>query len=311
LLLLEDIKMMAEDDYGYSKTTVLGFIIIGIVIGGGIGFGLSIIFNPNSQQGFAASIDVKGSDTLLELASAWAENYTDQNPAIIMTISGGGTGTGIASLISGTIDIATASRPAKASEIANAQALGIDLVEHIMVIDGIAIITNPSTAIFNITYELLKGIYNGSITNWNQVNSSYSGVIVPYSRQSTSGTYAYFQEEVMENDDYAPSVLQLAGNADLINAIISDINGIAYVGAAYVEAAGSSVNVVRVNDPSNPSNYYLPTNENVKNFYYPIARYLYYYTNGKPKGYVQAYVSWCQSPEGQQIAELEGYVAAY
>ncbi|MHA1409471.1 MAG: phosphate ABC transporter substrate-binding protein [Candidatus Odinarchaeia archaeon] len=304
--------MADEEDLKYSKRNNWAFLILGIIIGAGIGAGISFVLNPGgSSGGFNGSVDIKGSDTLLELASVWAMNYSSQNPGVILTVSGGGSGTGIAALIAGTIDIATASRTAKPSEIEDAQSKGITLTKHVIVLDGIAIITNPSKPIWNITYEKLRGIFNGTITDWSQVNATYSGIIIPYSRQSTSGTYAYFQEEVMKNDDYGANVQQLAGNTDIINAVIHDSSGIGYVSAAYIEAAGSSINVVRVNNPDNIDEYYLPTAQNIRNLNYPISRYLYFYTNGMPTGYIQAFITWCQSPIGQSIAEEHGYVSIY
>lgn len=304
--------MMPEEQVGYGKTILILALVIGVGIGAGTIFGVNTLLSPPSQNQttFSATIALKGSDTLLELARAWADNYTKQNPGIIITVAGGGTGTGIAALINGQVDIATASRPAKSSEIADATAAGVTLIQHIVVIDGIAIITNPAKPINNITFDLLRGIYNGTITNWNQVNSTYSGVIKPYGRQSTSGTYAYFQEHVMLNDDYAATVQQLAGNSDIIYAVALDENGIGYVGAAYAEAA-TGVHIVAVNDPAHPDQYYWPTPDNIRAFTYPIARFLYLYTNGYPTGYIQAFISWCQSPQGQAVALSKGYVPVF
>ncbi|MEM4206869.1 MAG: phosphate ABC transporter substrate-binding protein [Nitrososphaerota archaeon] len=304
--------MMTEEQVGYGKAILILALVIGVGIGAGTVFGVNTLLTPSAQNQptFTATINVKGSDTLLELARAWADNYTTQNPGITITVAGGGTGTGIAALINGQVDIATASRPAKSSEIAQAAAAGVTLVKHTVTIDGIAIITNPAKPITNITFDLLRGIYNGTITNWNQVNSSYSGIIKLYGRQSTSGTYAYFQEHVMQNDDYAPTVQQLAGNSDIIYAVSLDVDGIGYVGATYAEAA-TGIHIVAVNDPTHPDQYYLPTIDNIRTFTYPIARYLYLYTNGYPTGYVQAFISWCQSVQGQAVALSKGYVPIY
>ncbi|WEU41113.1 MAG: phosphate ABC transporter substrate-binding protein [Candidatus Odinarchaeum yellowstonii] len=305
--------MMPSEQIGYGKAFLILALVIGVGVGAGTVYGVTTLLAPAQDQNvntFSTTINIKGSDTLLELMRAWGENYTAQNPGVTLTVAGGGSGTGIAALINKQIDIATASRPAKASEIADAAAVGVTLVQHKVVIDGIAIITNPAKPISNITFDLLRGIYNGTITDWSQVNSSYSGLIKPYGRQSTSGTYAYFQEHVMKNDDYAPSVQQLAGNSDIIYAVAHDANGIGYVGAAYAEAA-SGIHIVAVNDPNDPVSYYLPTIDNIRTFTYPIARFLYLYTDGYPTGYIQAFIAWCQSPQGQAIALQKGYVPLY
>jgi len=303
--------MMPNEQIGYGKAFLILALVVGVGIGAGTLYGVTTLLAPSQDQNtFSTTLDIKGSDTLLELARAWSENYTTQNPGVTITVAGGGSGTGIAALINGQIDIATASRPAKASEIADAAAVGVTLVQHTVVIDGIAIITNPAIPISNITFELLRGIYNGTITDWSQVNSTYSGLIKPYGRQSTSGTYAYFQEHVMKNDDYASSVQQLAGNSDIIYAVAHDSKGIGYVGAAYAEAA-TGIHLVAVNDPANPDSFYLPTIDNIRTFTYPIARYLYLYTNGQPTGYIQAFITWCQSPQGQAVALAKGYVPAF
>ncbi|MHA1754440.1 MAG: PstS family phosphate ABC transporter substrate-binding protein [Candidatus Odinarchaeia archaeon] len=307
-----DEEFIEYEEITYTKAALITVLIIGLGIGLSAGwFAGSFFSSSQTNSTFSTVINIKGSDTLLEVTQFWVSNYTTQNKDVIINLAGGGTGTGISALISGTADIATASRLAKTDEIALAETLGKTLIAHSVLVDGIAIITNLDVGQTNITYNQLRGIFNGSINYWDEINSSLSHTqIVTYGRQSTSGTYAYFQEEVMENDDYRSDMNQLLGNQQIIIAVSQQSGSIGYVGASYIHGNEDIINVLAVSRTGLNSAVY-PTKESIKNLSYPISRYLYMYTLGYPTGYIQAFITWCQSPQGQEIAEQRGYVAIY
>jgi phosphate transport system substrate-binding protein len=256
----------------------------------------------------AGRIDQKGSDTLLLLAQRWAEDFM-QKPEyseVLISVSGGGSGTGIAALINGEIDIADSSREIKQSEIDQAKANGVDPVEWKVAMDGITIIVNPQNPISELTIEQLAVIYQGNVTNWKEVGGT-DGRIITYGRQSNSGTYVYFKEHVLGNKDYRNDVQALNGNADIAEAVARDKNGIGYVGLGYAEQSGGSVEIVNVKkDPSSPA--VTPSVQTITDGSYPIARFLYVYTNGIPDGAGAEYLKFILSEEGQNIAEEVGFI---
>ena len=253
-------------------------------------------------------IKQKGSDTMLELAQIWAEEYTKVNDNVTLSISGGGSGTGIAQLINGQIDIADASREIKAREIADAESKGVTPVEYKTCIDGIAVIINKNINIHEMSFTQLRSIYNGTINNWNLVDGPDLKITV-YGRQSNSGTYVFFQEEVLENDDYRTDMQPLNGNAQIVDAVAGDDEGIGYVGVSYAENRASDVKILKIKEKENTTAY-LPTIENITTGDYPISRYLYIYTNGNPTGEIASYIHWIlDSDGGQKIAENLGFIS--
>ena len=300
---------MDEFQVGFGKRMLI-FIFI-CALGGGFlgGFFLGAYLGPGGG-GFTAQISIEGSNTLFELEQTWASYYMQDNPGVSIVVGGAGTSVGLSQLINGIVDIAAASRLPKSSEYDLAASRGVTLHVTPVCIDGIVIVVHPSNPITNISFSFLRGIYNGSITQWGQVNStlSYLGKITAYSRDPSSGTYSYFQEHVMMNDDYSSTVQPLAGNSAIISAVAADPTGIGYVGAAYAQT--TSVKVVPVNDPDSGIPVE-PGFENIKSFTYPIARYLYVVTNGVPHGYISAYIDWCLGPQGQVIANMTGYMPVY
>ena len=252
-------------------------------------------------------IKQKGSDTMLELAQIWAEEYVKINHNVTISISGGGSGTGIAQLINNQIDIADASRPIKQNELDNAKSKGVIPVEFRTCIDGIAIITNKNLKINEISINELRGIYNGSIKNWKNINGPNLKITV-YGRQSNSGTFAFFQEYVLKNDDYRVDMQPLNGNAQIVDAVIGDEEGIGYVGIAYAEKRSDELNILKVKKSINEQGI-LPTIENITTGSYPISRYLYIYTNGNPTGEIADYVKWILNRfGGQRVVENLGFV---
>ena len=266
---------------------------------------LAILFASSGST--RTKIKQKGSDTMLEIAQIWAEEYVKVNDNVTLSVSGGGSGTGIAQMINGQIDIADASRPIKEYEIAIAQTQGIVPVEFRTCLDGIAVITNNNINISEISFIQLRSIYNGTIKNWNELGGPNLKITV-YGRQSNSGTYVFFQENVLDNDDYRTDMQPLNGNSQIVDAVAGDDEGIGYVGVAYAENRASELNILKVKEDENASAF-LPTMENIATGEYPISRYLYIYTNDNPTGEIAQYVRWILDESGgQKVAEDLGFI---
>lgn len=252
-------------------------------------------------------IKQKGSDTMLELVQIWAEEYVKINDNATISVSGGGSGTGIAQLINGQIDIADASRPIKSHEIIQAKSQGVIPVEFRTCLDGIAIITNKNIDISEISFSQLRGIYNGTILNWDDIGGPSLKITV-YGRQSNSGTYVFLQEYVLDNNDYRTDMQPLNGNAQIVDAVIGDNEGIGYVGVAYAENRADELNILKVKE-EDPMMAFLPTIENIASGDYPISRYLYIYTKGNPAGEIARYIQWILDKDGgQKVAEELGFI---
>lgn len=277
-------------------------IIIMAVIGA-----LVLSQNDDGDQTQSTVIKQKGSDTMLELCQIWAEEYNAENAAVEVEISGGGSGTGISALINKQVDIAQASRQIKASEMTAAQANGVDPVEFRVAIDGIAVITYHDNPVSVLTKEQLRGIYNGIITNWNQVGGNDESITL-YGRQSSSGTYVYFQEDILGTENYSVNMNMLTGNSAIVNAVQGDEGGIGYVGLGYaVEATG--INILGLKETATDPVYSPIDEESVLNGDYVLARYLYIYTDGTPSDQIGHWMSWVLSADGGQaiVTELGFY----
>ncbi len=281
-----------------KRSALITIGMIGIVVVAGIA-AVALSGGPGSE-----TINQKGSDTMLELAQNWAENFHDDQPSISVIVSGGGSSVGIQALISKNTDVADASREIKQSEMDQALANRVSPVEFKVALDGIAIIVHQVNPTGVLTIDQLRGIYNGTYTDWNQLGGP-DRTIVAYGRQSTSGTYAYFQEVVLRNADYRTDMNQMTGNSAIVNAVEGDVGGIGYVGIGYAESStGISIVDLKKNETA-PA--YSPLNDTaVLAFDYPLARYLYVYTDGTPVGALRTYISWILD-EGQTIAQQIGY----
>jgi phosphate transport system substrate-binding protein len=284
-----------------SKTSYIIIIAVSLVIVAAGGYYWVTTQPPSTVQ-----IQQKGSDTLLVLAQNWAEYYILDNSNVEIVVSGGGSGTGISALINKQIDIADASRQIKQTEIDAAKEVDVNPVEWKVALDGISLIVNSENPVDELSYNQLRGIYNGSITNWSEVGGIDAPVIT-YGRQSTSGTYVYFNEEVLDEDDYRADMNQMAGNADIVEAVINDPNGIGYVGVAYAEARKDELKIASVKRQAT-SQAYQPTSVDIANGNYPVSRYLYVYTNGIPEGAVKDYIKFMLSSEGQGVVVEVGYI---
>ncbi|HEY3371080.1 MAG TPA: phosphate ABC transporter substrate-binding protein [Prolixibacteraceae bacterium] len=246
-------------------------------------------------------ITVKGSDTMVILAQRWAEVYMKTNPNTSIQVTGGGSGTGISALINGATDIANASRKMKLTEKEKLKSRYNTLgVEVACAKDGITIYLHPTNKVKELTIKQLSEIFKGNITNWKEVGGADADIKL-YGRENSSGTYVFFQENVVKGD-YASSCQTLPGTAAVVNAVKKDPNAIGYGGAAYAEG----IEICKVKKDEN-SPAYEASAETIKNNQYPITRFLYMYLKNKPTGAMKSYIDWILSPEGQKLAVDAGY----
>jgi len=257
----------------------------------------------------ATTIQNKGSDTIVNLALAWAEQYQTLEPDVRIAVTGGGSGTGIAALINGTVDLANASRRIKAEETEAARANGFEPVEHIIARDAIAVIVHLDNPVDELTLQQVSDIYSGKITNWQEVGGEDRPIVL-LSRETNSGTHVYFLEEVIrlgEKDNktlFSQDTLLLPSSEGIGVEVRQNPNAIGYDGLGYVTPDMKTVAISR--ESGQP--YYPPTAETVNTGQYPIARDLYIYTAGEPQGQVKAYLEWILSPAAQQIVLELGFV---
>ena len=261
--------------------------------------------NLDSQKAY---IENKGSDTLVNLALAWAERYQKLNPEVQISVTGGGSGTGFASLMNGTIDIANASRKIKPEEIETAREKGFEPIEFIVANDAIAVIVNPHNPVNQLTLEQVSMIYKGEITNW-QALGGEDRPIVKLSRETNSGTHVYFLETVVRlgkkgNEDiFSADTLLLPSSEGIIAEVRDNPNAIGYDGLGYIT---DEVKMVALSKDG--SGYIIPSVETVLNGMYPISRHLYMYTRGEPQGAELEYLQWILSSDAQEITAKLGFV---
>ncbi len=265
--------------------------------------------SPSNEQA-NAHIEVKGSDTMVNLALAWAEAYQKENAHISISITGGGSGTGIAALLNNTVDIANASRSIKAEEVNQALGQGIEPYEIVVARDAVAVIVNPSNPIDHLTMQQISDIFQGKYENWSELGGE-DRPIVRVSRESNSGTHVYFLETVLrlgESENKAlfhPNTLLLPSSEGIIAEVRDNPNAIGYDGLGYVTP---DVKVLGI-QPTPDTPIVIPSIESVSQGTYPIARELFAYTNGEPQGAIKAYIDWILTDPGQQIVEELGFVS--
>ena len=257
------------------------------------------------------TIQVRGSDTMVNVAQAWAEEYTKVQPAVGVEVSGGGSGVGIAALERGTIDIANASRNMKPEEVEQARKnTGQEPKEFIVGFDALAVFVHMDNPLSEITIEQLANIFaeDGKAVRWSDLGVSIPGVsddtIVRVSRQSSSGTYEFFREHVLGAKDFKLGSRDMNGSKEVVELIGSTRTAIGYSGMGYATTSVKMLKVARAaGEPA-----FEPSVENTVLKAYPLARSLQVYTLGEPQGAVKEYIDWILSPAGQRILEENGYV---
>jgi len=256
------------------------------------------------------AIQNKGSDTIVNIALAWAEEYRNVDPSVSIAVTGGGSGTGIASLINGTANIANASRSMKEDEIEDARANDIEPVEHVVAIDALAIIVNLENPVSELSIDQLSDIFTGRITNWKDVGGNDAEIIL-VSRETNSGTHVYFLEEVVRrgqkeiDDIFAPQTLLMPSSVGITSEVRRNANAIGYDGLGYVDPAHEKILAIAV-EAESP--FVMPSTETAKEGTYPLSRDLYMYTAGEPQNVIAEYLDWIMSPVGQAIVESLGFI---
>jgi len=259
---------------------------------------------PTKQE--AMSFNVKGSDTMVNLMSAFAEAYMKAHPATQISVTGGGSGTGISALINGTTQICASSRSWKDNEVQLAKSKNINPTELTVGLDGLAVMTHRQNPINELSLEQISKIYTGQYTRWSEVGGPDQPIVV-LSRESNSGTYVYFQEHVLNKADFATTVRLMPSSGAIVQALKDDQWAIGYAGVAYGENSG--VKILKVKKTSDAPAVF-PSEAAVHDGSYPISRPLFLYTNGQPSGEIKNFLDWCLTPEGQKIVVETGYMTA-
>ena len=249
-----------------------------------------------------AAITVKGSDTMVVLGQRWAEEYMAKHKGATIQVTGGGSGTGISALINGTTDVCEASRSMKDAEKKQvADKAGGPPVEIIVAKDGLSVYVNDSNPVTELSMAQLKDIYTGKVTDWKDVGGT-PGKIIPYSRENSSGTYVFFKEHVLSNQDYTPRAQAMPGTAAVVNAVARDKSSIGYGGAAYAKG----IKVVKIKKEATSAGV-VPTDATIKDGTYPLSRPLFFYLRPKASAEINAFTDWVLSAEGQAIVVKVGY----
>lgn len=255
------------------------------------------------------SIQMKGSDTMVNLCQSWAEKYMENNPGAFIAVTGGGSGTGLSSLISGTCDIAASSRNIKDKEIALAKQKGINPYEIKVALDGLAVVVNPQNPVSSLTLDQLAGIFTGKVSNWKEVGGKDQKIVI-LSREVNSGTHVYFKEHVLRRnnpdsrEEFAPQALLLSSSQAIADEVAGNPAAIGYYGMGYISDKQKAIAVAK----ESQSQYVSPTIDNVLSGKYPISRPLFLYTNGEPQGLVKKFVDYDLSKEGQDIVVKTDFV---
>jgi phosphate transport system substrate-binding protein len=254
--------------------------------------------SSTAPAALTGSLTIAGSDTMVNMAQAWAESFMSTNPGVQLSVKGGGSGTGIAALINGTVDFADASREMKAEETSQAVAKGIDPVATKVARDGIAIIVNPANKVDALTSDQLGKIYRGEITNWSQVGGANAPITL-LSRDPSSGTYELFKGKIIGGTkNFAKSTKLLPSTQAIVDEVKANANGIGYIGIGY---ESSDIKILKLDGIA-------ATQATVKDETYPLWRFLYMYSNGEPAGVAKAYVDWILGPDGQKVVTDQGFV---
>lgn len=254
--------------------------------------------SQGTASGLSGVLTVAGSDTMVNMAQAWAKAFMAAEPGVQIAVKGGGSGTGIAALINGQVDFANASREMKPEEVDQLKAKGGSAVETKVARDGIAVIINPANTIEGLTKDQLGAIYRGEVTDWSQVGGPNRPIAL-VSRDPSSGTYEYFKEEIVGKDkEYAKSAKLLASTQAVVDEVKANPDAIGYIGVGYENAGikvvaleGVKASVATVLDGT-----------------YPLSRGLFMYSNGEPTGLAKAYLEWILSDAGQKVVTEEGFV---
>ena len=263
---------------------------------------LTIIILTSAFVGVQAQ-KIKGSDTMLPLSQKEAESFMKSNPSQTVTVTGGGSGVGIAALVDGTTDIAQASRKIKFDEKQKLQEGGKTVKEVIAAYDALAVVVNSGNKVGKLTREQLEGIFTGKIKNWKEVGGDDSKII-PYSRETSSGTYEFFKESVLKNKNYMNGIMSMPATGAIIQSISQTKGAIGYVGLAYLNKEVKAIHV----SYDGGKTFVEPSVVTAKNNTYPIVRPLFYYYAASSESKVKPYINYILSDAGQKIVSEIGFI---
>lgn len=277
---------------------VIALVFVGMTVGTGI-----------CQAKDAHSIQIKGSDTMVNLVQAWAEEFMSQNPQVFVAVTGGGSGTGFSALIGGGCDIAMASRTIKPKEIELAEKKGIHPTETKVALDGLAVVVNQKNPVSRLTLDQLADIFTGRVTNWKELGGQDAKIVV-LSREVNSGTHVYFKEHVLRKGDtnskeeYSPDALLLPSSQAIADEVLQNPDAIGYYGMGYI---GKDHRALSISKDKN-SEPIFPTIDAVVSGRYPISRPLFLYTGGEEKPEVKQFISYLLSDKGQAVVSKLDFV---
>ncbi|MEW6186800.1 MAG: PstS family phosphate ABC transporter substrate-binding protein [Thermodesulfobacteriota bacterium] len=270
---------------------------------------LCLLFAVPNLVFSATFVQVKGSDTEVNVVQRLAEDFMKKNPNYSIAVTGGGSGVGIAAIINKTTDLANASRPMKDTEIAKAKANGVNPIGVAFAVDGLSVIVNPKNTVKTLTMDQIGQIYRGEVSNWKQVGGPEIPITL-YGRQPNSGTFVFFREAVVRGE-YSNKMNQMNGNAQILEAVKKDSGGIGYVGIGYVVDDKGKVNPgISVLDVAKDSRSKAATPlklENILSGAYPLTRPLYQYFDGNKRAKVEAFIKYELSPEGVAVIQKDGF----
>lgn len=295
-----------------KRENYLGYLVILLVVVGLIFVGCK----KKTDELQKTVITVKGSDTMVNLSQKWAEEYMKLHPEVSIQVTGGGSGTGVASLLNKTTEIANSSRELKPVELETAKTKGVTPFTYQVALDGIAVIVHPKSKIDSLTVKQVSDIFAGKIKNWKQLGGADMPITL-YGRENSSGTYEFFKDHVLgkvdgKQVDYSPSTQVLQGTAALGEAVARDVKGIGYGGVGYF-AERNDVKILHIKKDEN-SPAISPSENNKVNYDaiwsgdYSISRYLYCFTNGEATGKLKEFMDFIVSQEGQNVVRTMEYI---
>jgi phosphate transport system substrate-binding protein len=276
----------------------------GISLAAAVSFVLLFVIScaPDRSRQAERSLQIKGSDTMVNLGQAWAEAFSALHPDVNLAVTGGGSGTGISALISGTCDIAESSRAVAEKEIAQGRAAGCVFNEELVALDGIVVVVHPSNPVGALTMEALREIFLGNVRRWKQVGGENRPVVL-LSREVNSGTHIFFKEHVLRRgkskgpEEFSPRALMMPSSYAIAEEVSRNENAVGYYGLGYISPRQKALAVA----PDDRSPAVAPNIDSVRANAYPISRPLYFFTRGEPTGTVKDILDFALSPEGQKI----------
>ncbi|MDR1517661.1 MAG: PstS family phosphate ABC transporter substrate-binding protein [Dysgonamonadaceae bacterium] len=257
---------------------------------------IAALFSAQAQR-------IKGSDTMLPLSQKAAEEFMKALPSATVTVTGGGSGVGIAALLEGTTELAQLSRKIKFDEKNKLKEKRIIAKEITAAYDALAVVVYPSNKVTNLTREQLEGIFTGKIKNWKEVGGA-DLAIIPYSRETSSGTYEFFKESVLRNKNYMSGIMSMPATGAIIQSVSQTKGAIGYVGLAYLNKEVKAIHV----SYDGGKTFVAPSVTNAKNETYPIVRPLYYYYNMAAEAKVKSFIDFILSDKGQKIVSEIGFI---